>query len=197
LVGTVVGGVPVGGRCAFEAGTALILGLVIDSAISSSPETYFSGSNTGILILGVAFFLIARPLLFGLTASANAIIVQPNLTPLVMSRLHRWTLGQSVTSFDDDFAGRISQKQMQTARTVTEVASETINVVAFALASLVGSLVLVGNIDMRITGVFAIWLVAYFALIRWFLPRVRVRAAGRAAARAMVSGVVVDTITNI
>jgi ATP-binding cassette subfamily B protein len=182
---------------ALEAGTALILGLIVDAAISSTPETFFDGSNNTVLILSVVFFLVARPVLFGLNAWANSVVVQPNVTPLVLSRLHRWTLGQSVSFFDDDFAGRISQKQMQTARAVTDIASETINVVAFALASLFGSLVLLSNIDMRVTGLFMVWLVAYFALIRWFLPRVRVRAAGRASARAMVSGVVVDTITNI
>lgn len=182
---------------AIEAGTALILGMVVDSASNGTPESYFSGSNTALLVGSAAFFLIARPLLFGMTASANAIIVQPNVTPLVLSRLHRWTLGQAVTFFDDDFAGRIAQKQMQTARAVTEVAAEMINVVAFALASLLGSLVLLTNIDARVTGLFLLWLVGYFAMIRWFLPRVRVRAAGRASARALVSGQIVDTITNI
>lgn len=182
---------------ALEAGTALILGLVIDSASNGAPESYFSGSNTALLIGSVAFFLVARPLMFGMTASANAIIVQPNVTPLVLSRLHRWTLGQAVTFFDDDFAGRIAQKQMQTARAVTDVAVETINVVAFALASLLGSLVLLTSIDARVTGLFVVWLVGYFAMIRWFLPRIRILAAGRAASRAMVSGQIVDTITNI
>ncbi len=180
-----------------EAGTAYILGMVVDSVAGSTPETYFSGSNTNVLVILAVFFLVARPILSGLSAAANSIIVQPNLTPLILSRLHRWTLGQSVTFFDDDFAGRISQKQMQTARAVTDVAVETINVVAFALASLFGSLLLLASIDMRISGLFLIWLVGYFMLIRWFLPRVRIRAGVRASTRAMVSGVVVDTITNI
>ena len=69
--------------------------------------------------------------------------------------------------------------------------------VAFALASLVGSVVLLLAIDWRVALGFSIWLVMYLALINWFLPRVRKRAAGRAGARAMVSGEVVDTITNI
>lgn len=182
---------------ALEAGTAYILGIIVDAAVESGPDQILSGSNYGLIALGVGFFLVARPLLFGLSASANAIIVQPNLNPLVLSRLHRWTLGQSVTFFDDDFAGRIAQKQMQTARAVTDVASEMINVVAFALASLVGSLALLTVIDPRISGIFLVWLVGYFALIRWFMPRIRVRAAARAGTRAMVSGQVVDTITNI
>lgn len=182
---------------ALEAGTALILGLVVDSAIETGPDAFFDGSNMAVIALSVGFFLIARPLLYGLTASANAIVIQPNVNPLVLSRLHRWTLGQSVKFFDDDFAGRIAQKQMQCARAVTDVASEMINVVAFALASLVGSLLLLTSINAGVTGVFLVWLVAYFALIAIFLPRVRKRSAGRAGARAMVSGQVVDTITNI
>ncbi|MBI6629334.1 ABC transporter ATP-binding protein [Pontibaca salina] len=182
---------------AMEALTALILGLVIDAAAASGPESFFDGTNTMLILSAIAFFLIARPVLFGLSAASNSMVVQPNVLPLVLSRLHRWTLGQAVTFFDDDFAGRIAQKQMQTARAVTDVAAEVINVVAFALASLIGSLALLGAIDWRVTLLFLIWLVAYFILIAGFLPRIRKRAGFRAGARAMVSGQVVDTVTNI
>lgn len=180
-----------------EAGTALILGMVIDATAQTGPEAFWEGGNIALLVGAIAFFLIARPLFFGLSASANAIIVQPNVNPLVLSRLHRWTLGQTVGFFEDDFAGRIAQKQMQTARAVTDVVSEVINVVAFALASLAGSVMLLLLIDWRVALGFGIWLIAYFTMIRWFLPHIRTRSAGRAGARAMVSGQVVDTITNI
>jgi ATP-binding cassette subfamily B protein len=182
---------------AMEAGTAWILGRMIDASISAGPEAFFDGRNIGLIIGAIAFFLIARPVLFGLSSSANSIMVAPNVNPLVLSRLHRWTLGQNVGFFDDDFAGRIAQKQMQTSRAVTDVAVEMINVVAFALASLVGSVALLVAIDWRVAVGFAVWLVGYFALINWFLPRVRMRSAARAGAKAMVSGQVVDTITNI
>lgn len=182
---------------AMEAGTALILGKVIDATTTAGPDAFFGTQNIGLVVAAVAFFMLARPLLFGLSASANAIIVQPNVNPLVLSRLHRWTLGQTVGFFDDDFAGRIAQKQMQTARAVTDVVSEVINVVAFALASLAGSVLLLLAIDWRVAVGFGVWLIGYFAMINWFLPRVRKRSAGRAGARAMVSGQVVDTITNI
>ena len=182
---------------AMEAGTAWILGRVIDATATAGPEAFFDGRNIALIAGAIAFFIVIRPLLFGLSSAANSIIVGPNVNPLVLSRLHRWTLGQNVSFFDDDFAGRIAQKQMQTARAVTDVAVEVINVVAFALASLVGSVLLLIAIDWRVAIGFSVWLVAYFALIRWFLPRVRMRSAGRAGARAMVSGQVVDTITNI
>ena len=182
---------------AMEAGTAYILGLVIDAAVVSGPEGFFGIGNVWMIVGSIAFFLVARPILIGFSTASNAIIVRPNVAPLVLSRLNRWTLGQSVSFFDDDFAGRIAQKQMQTSNAVTSVAAEVINVVAFALASLVGSLALLGAIDWRITILFFVWLVGYFATIRWFLPRVRKRAGERAGARAMVTGQVVDSITNI
>ncbi len=182
---------------ALEAGTALILGMVIDATVSVGPDAFFEPGNIGLIVGALAFFLIARPLFFGLSATANSIIVQPNVNPLVLMRLHRWTLGQTVGFFDDDFAGRIAQKQMQAARAVTDVVSEMINVVAFALASLVGSVLLLLAIDWRVALGFCGWLVVYFAMIRWFLPRIRARSAARAGARAMVSGQIVDTITNI
>ena len=99
-----------------EAGTAWILGAVIDTSISSGPEGIFQGSNLAMIFGALAFFLLGRPVLMGLSSASNAIIVQPNVNPLVLSRLHRWTLGQAVRFFDDDFAGRIAQKQMQAAR---------------------------------------------------------------------------------
>ena len=180
-----------------EAGTAWILGRIIDATVKSGPDQFFDGTNIALILGALAFFLVVRPILFGLSAASNSIMVGPNVNPMVLSRLHRWTLGQNVTFFDDDFAGRIAQKQMQTARAVTDVAVETINVVAFALASLVGSVALLIAIDWRVAIGFSVWLVLYLALIYWFLPRVRKRSAGRAGARAMVSGQVVDTITNI
>ncbi|KAF0676344.1 ABC transporter ATP-binding protein [Profundibacterium mesophilum] len=181
---------------AAEVVTALLLGWVIDAALVSDPAGYFTANMW--LLLGVAaFFVILRPILFGLSAAANAIIVAPNVNPLVLSRLHRWTLGQDVTYFDDDFAGRIAQKQMQTSRAITDVASEIINVVFFALASLVGAAVMLGTINLWIGAALLVWLVGYLALIRGFMPHIRARSMRRAAARAMVSGQVVDTITNI
>ena len=182
---------------AMEAGTAFILGRVIDTAIASGPEAFFSAANLAMILGALGFFLILRPILFGLSAASNSVIVQPNVNPLVLSRLNRWTLGQSVQFFDDDFAGRIAQKQSQTATAVTSVTSEVINVVAFALASLVGALVLMAAVDLRITLLFAVWLTGYFALIRWYMPRIRKLSSARAGARAAVAGQVVDSITNI
>jgi len=181
---------------ATEVVSALILGWVVDAAADSGPTRFFADHFT-LLLAFLVFYLVLRPLSFGISAASNSIIVGPNVMPLVLSRLHRWTLGQAVTFFDNDFAGRIAQKQMQAARAVTDVVTEMINTVAFALASIIGSVIYLLVIDIRIAGALAVWLVAYVGLILFFLPRVRENSAARAASRAMVSGQVVDTITNI
>jgi ATP-binding cassette subfamily B protein len=77
---------------AMEAGTAWILGRVIDATVSSGPDAFFDGTNIGLILGAIAFFLVARPVLFGLSAASNSIMVGPNVNPMVLSRLHRWTL---------------------------------------------------------------------------------------------------------
>ncbi len=181
---------------ATEVVSALILGWVIDAAVQSGPLGFFA-QNASLLLLFLAFYLVFRPLSFAVSAASNSVVIGPNVLPLVLSRLHRWTLGQAVTFFDNDFAGRIATKQMQAARAVTDVATEAINTVAFALASVIGSVIFLVAIDWRIAVALAVWLVAYILMIRYFLPKVKINAAARAAARAMVTGQVVDTITNI
>jgi ATP-binding cassette subfamily B protein len=181
---------------ATEVVSALLLGWVIDAALDSGPATFFQ-AHYGLLLWFIAFYVLLRPAAFGLSSASNAVVVGPNVLPLVLSRLHRWTLGQAVTFFDNDFAGRIATKQMQAARAVTDVATEVINTGFFALASVIGSVVFLLVIDWRVALALAVWLVVYIALIRFFMPRVRVNSAARAAARAMVTGQVVDTITNI
>ena len=179
-----------------EVVSALLLGLIIDAVVDAGATSFFA-ENIWLIVGFVLFFVVLRPLAFGLSSAANAIVVQPNVYVLVQSRLNRWTLGQPVTFFDNDFAGRIAQKQVQTARALTDVANETINTMAFALASIIGSVILLLTIDARVALALAVWLVGYLALIKYFLPQVRARSGARAGARAQVSGQVVDTITNI
>ena len=176
--------------------SALLLGWTIDAALASGPERVLA-DHAPLLIGSVAFFLILRPLAFGIFSASNSVLVGPNVLPLVLSRLHRWTMGQDVTFFDNDFAGRIAQKQMQAARAMTDVASETINTVCFSLASVIGSAFFLLTVDWAIAVGLLLWLVIYLATIRFFLPRVKKNSSARAAARAMVTGQVVDTITNI
>ena len=179
-----------------DVASATLLGAVIDGVTSAPPGQVWS-ANWPVLLGFVLFFLVLRPVVVGLSTASSNMIVGPNILPLVLSRLHRWTMGHAVSFFDNDFAGRLAQKQMQTARAVTDVAAEMVNVVAFALATVLGSAFFLLSVDGWGAVVLLVWLAAYLGLIRFFLPRIRSHSAARASARAMITGQVVDTITNI
>ncbi|NDV98218.1 ABC transporter ATP-binding protein [Salipiger sp. PrR002] len=181
---------------AFEVITAKLLGDVIDRALGGSAQTVFA-EHWPFLLFCAVFFIAVRPGIAGLSAYVQSVLMQPNVFNLILSRVHRYTLGHSVTFFDNDFAGRISQKEMQTARALNDVISEVVQAVLFALASVIGSIWLVGSIDWRIAIGLVVWVIAYGFLLRFFMPRIRVRSKARAAARAMVTGQLVDTVTNI
>ncbi len=179
-----------------EVFAAILLGMVIDTALALPPDRVFA-DGAGILIGSFLFFAVLRPILFGLNAYSQTIIVQPNVLNLILSRLHRYTLGQAVSFFDNDFAGRIAQKEMQTARALNDVVTEVIHTVLFAVASVVGAVLMLGTVDIRIAAGLVVWMVAYVFLLRFYMPRIRERAQARASARAMVTGQIVDTVTNI
>ena len=178
-----------------EAVSATILGRVIDAA--NGPPSDVFRSHWELFALFAAFYLIARPIIFGINTSALSLTIEPNLFPLILSRLHRWTLGHSVTFFDNDFAGRIAQKQMQTARAATDVVSGSIETAAFALASVIGSVALMVAINGTVSLVLLAWVVGYCLFIRYYLKKVRGASAMRASARANVTGQIVDTVTNM
>ncbi|MEO6299327.1 MAG: ABC transporter ATP-binding protein [Paracoccaceae bacterium] len=179
-----------------EAVSATILGRVIDAANTAMPATVFV-THWQLFALFVAFYLVVRPLVFGLNTSALSLTIEPNLFPLILSRLHRWTIGQAVTFFDNDFAGRIAQKQMQTARAATDVVSGSVETIAFGLASIVGSVALMLAINGWVSALLILWVAGYMLFIRSFLKRIRGASAARASARAMVTGNIVDTVTNM
>ena len=149
-----------------DVSAALILGLMIDSALTSSGDNIFDG-NFMLYAGSIAFFLVLRPSLFAASSYMQSIVVTPNVSNLVLSRIHRWTLDQSVTFFDNDFAGRIAQKEMQTARAVSDVVMEVLQTVLFALASIVGASLMLLAVDEVLAATLFVWLIAYLAMIRF------------------------------
>lgn len=180
----------------FEAISATLLGMIIDDIAKTTPERLWQ--DLGLLFaIFAAYYVVARPIVFGMNTAAASIRVEPNLFPLILSRLHRYTIGQAVTFFDNDFAGRIAQKQMQTARAGTDVVTGLIETAAFSLSSVVGSVLLMATIDARIAVLLVLWIAGYLLFIRASLRRIRGASSARAAARAMVTGQIVDTVTNM
>ena len=172
-----------------------MLGQIIDAVAAAQATGQDMWSRNLLTFTGFAVvLLILRPLFFAIATGFQSIAVMPNLFAQVMTRLNRHTLGQSVGFFDDDFAGRIAQKQMQTANSIVSVTQETVNAMTFAVTAVLGMLVLSGTVDAGLMIIMLVWLLGYFALLRYFLPRVRRKSAARAGARAGVTGQIVDTV---
>ena len=179
-----------------EAFGAIIIGWVIDTAITNDPSTFVENNFRTLIAISI-FFVIIRPVLMTISAAINGIAMVPNLFPLTFIRLHRHTLGQSIKFFDDDFAGRLAQKQVQTATSISETFNEITNAFSFAIATLVASGFILGSVSSWLTIILLIWIFSFSILIKWFLPHIRLRSKDRAAARAAVTGQVVDTLTNM
>ena len=179
-----------------EMAVGVFTGWLIDAAAAAGPGAFW-GPYTWWIVGGAVFFLVLRPLIAASDAFSTSIVLQPYLFPLVLSRVNRHVLGQSMRYFDNDFAGRISQKAMQISRALTDIVVEVCDIVIYGATMFIVAMLLVGGVDLRLLGIFALWGVAYYATLRWFIPRVRVRSAARAGARTLVTGQIVDTLSNM
>ena len=172
-----------------------LIGWLIDKAQAVGPG--FLASHGWTVALLAVFYLVIWPLSLVANAAFNSVTLGPNLYALVLSRLQKHTLGQSLTFFDNDFAGRIAQKSQQTARALTDVVLEVTNIFGNALSAAIGAAIMLAFVDWRLGLSVVGWLACYGVLMYFYIPRVRKKSKLRAARRAMVTGQIVDTITNV
>ena len=176
--------------------SAAFAGWVVDRAANAAPGAYWD-QFAPLIIFGLVFYMIVRPVALTVDAATTSVVLGPHLFPLIISRLNRYALGHSMRYFENDFAGRISQKCMQTARSLTDIVIETVDVVIFSFMMFVGALILMGGIDGRLLIGFAVWGLLYGCALWYFIPRVMHKSKARAGARTVVTGQLVDTLSNI
>jgi ATP-binding cassette subfamily B multidrug efflux pump len=123
--------------------------------------------------------------------------ILPNFGTLIRWRAHRHVLRQSVGWFENDFAGRIANRIMQTPPAAGEAVFQVFDALGFSLAYVVGALILLGQADPRLAIPLVAWLVLYGFLVRWTVTRVGPASEAASEARSEVTGRVVDSYTNI
>ena len=116
---------------------------------------------------------------------------------LVRWKAHRYILGQSLEFFHNEFAGRVSQKVMQSALAVREVVTKVLDVFVYVVVYFIGTLFLVGRADLWLSVRLIVWLAAYVGILVFFVPRLQKVSMQQADARAQMTGRVVDSYTNI
>ncbi len=149
------------------------------------------------LLLVAAFVLLIRPALHVLDVLVLNNAVMPNFGTLIRWRAHKHVLRQSVGWFENDFAGRIANRIMQTPPAAGEVVFQIFDAIAFALAYMIGAAVLLMAADARLLLPLLVWLALYAVLVHWTLQRVGPASKAASDARSTVTGRVVDSYTNI
>ncbi|MBX2809439.1 MAG: ABC transporter ATP-binding protein/permease [Cellvibrionaceae bacterium] len=111
--------------------------------------------------------------------------------------MHRYLLGQSYAFYQNEFAGRVATKVLQTALAVRESVMKVLDVLLFVGVYFLGMLVLVAAADYRLMAPLLFWLLGYGVALYYFIPRLRAISSKQADARAMMTGRIVDSYTNI
>ncbi|MEO1276654.1 MAG: ABC transporter ATP-binding protein, partial [Pseudomonadota bacterium] len=140
---------------------------------------------------------VVRPALMVINSGLSSLAITPGLSHQSIWRLHLHTLGQSVSYFQDDFAGRISQKELQTANAVGSATNEFLNSITYGLSAVIGAALVLGAANGLLAVLLALWFVAYVALVARYLPHIRAASRARADARSALSGRLVDQISHI
>ncbi|MGQ4878578.1 ABC transporter ATP-binding protein [Billgrantia sp. LNSP4103-1] len=110
---------------------------------------------------------------------------------------HRHMLGQSLAFYQDEFAGRVSQKVMQTALAIRETVTKLLDLMVYVLVYFAGAMLLMGQAEPWLMLPLMLWLVGYVAILWHYVPRLRRVSMEQADARAMMTGRIVDSYSNI
>jgi ATP-binding cassette subfamily B protein len=181
---------------AAEAAVFYLIGGLVDRAAAAGPGQVFAAEWPWLLALLFAV-VVAKPLAQLGQSAMTSLAIGPGLNPMTIWRLHRHTLGQSMRYFEEDFTGRVAQKQSQTAMALTNVVIDTLSALGMLSAYLVTMAALLAAAEPWLGLVVVLWAVGFALALRWGVPRVRARAKARAAARATVTGQLVDSLSHI
>jgi len=181
---------------AVEVGLIYYMGRVVDMLSTAAPAEVWQAHGVE-LLLAAAFVLLLRPVIQALDVLVLNNTLLPNFATLIRWRAHRHVLRQSVGWFENDFAGRIANRIVQTPPAAGEAMFQIFDALTFALAYLVGAAILLWGADPRLALPLVIWFALYGGLVRWTVVNVGPASKAASDARSEVTGRVVDSYTNI
>jgi len=172
------------------------LGSIVDWLSVQNRQTFLQ--TEGWKLAGMAFVVVfLLPLMAFVQSLFHQQTLMGNYPMRIRWDVHRYLLKQSMTFYQDEFAGRIATKLMQTALAVRECVIKLIDVLNYVIVYFLGMLYIVGSSDWRLAAPLVVWLVCYVLLLRHFIPRLGKVAEEQADARSTMTGRVVDSYTNI
>jgi ATP-binding cassette, subfamily B, multidrug efflux pump len=181
------------------AGEVLLYSFVADIVdwLADADRTTFLAQEGWTLALMGGFVLIVLPLLVLLSTLVMHQTLLGNFPQRIRWMTHRYLIRQSMSYFQDEFAGRIGAKMMQTSLAVREVVMKLLDILVYVVVYFIGAVILVGSTDLLLAVPFLAWLAAYVGMMFYFVPRLGKIAQEQADARSLMTGRIVDSYTNI
>ncbi len=179
----------------FEALLFAMLGHLVDWLGRVQPAQLWTQERTRLLAL--AAVLALSPALVALQAILRYQTLFANFPMRLRWNFHQLMLAQSMGFYQDEFAGRVATKVMQTALGVRDMVFTLTDMLVFVVIYFVTMTAVVGSFDPWLLGPFLGWMALYALALRWFVPRLGRLGAAQADARSLMTGRITDAYTNI
>jgi ATP-binding cassette subfamily B multidrug efflux pump len=179
----------------FEAMLFSVLGRVVDWLAKVEPSRLWTEQRAHLLLL--AAILAGSVVLIGLQSLLKQQALAGNFAMRLRWNFHRNMLAQSLSFYQDEFAGRVAAKLMQTALAVRDTWMILTDILVFVLIYFVTIALVVGNFHLWLLAPFMGWLALYTVAMKYFVPRLGAVAKAQADARSMMTGRITDAYTNI
>lgn len=172
------------------------MGQLVDWLGTYTPQTLFEEQKAELIKMAVVLLVVLPIVVF----FHSAILHQALLGNYPMSirwSAHRYLLRQSVSFYQNEFAGRIATKVMQTSLAVREAVMKLLDVLMYIVVYFGAMVFLVAEADWRLMLPLLVWVIAYAAIQMYFVPKLKKIASSQADARSEMTGRIVDSYTNI
>jgi ATP-binding cassette subfamily B multidrug efflux pump len=173
-----------------------LMGNVVDWLSNANRETFLRDEGGKLWLIGV-FVLVFLPLVIATQSFIIHQTLMGNVPQRIRWLMHRYVIRQSMTYFQDEFAGRIATKLMQTSLAIREVVMKLLDVLNYVVVYFLGAVVLAASNDWRLAIPFVVWLAGYILVLYYFVPRLGKVSERQADARSSMTGRIVDGYTNI
>jgi ATP-binding cassette subfamily B multidrug efflux pump len=174
----------------------LFVGRVVSLITTYEPAMLLTEAWRELAWMAVVLLLLRPTAILAQNLITNQAIVV-NVTNLIRWQSHWHVVRQSWSFFQNDFAGRIANRVLQTGSALRESVVVTLSAVWYIIVYGSSALILLGSVDLRLAVPLVIWAMAYTVLLRRFVPRLKDQSKRVSEARSLVSGRIVDSYTNI
>jgi ATP-binding cassette subfamily B multidrug efflux pump len=179
-----------------DSAVPVFIGHIVTLVSTHAPDTLWRDAWPHLVGMALVLLLL-RPVAMLTQNLLTQNAIAANVTNLVRWQSHWHVVRQNWSFFQDDFAGRIANRVMQTGPSLRESIVLSINTVWYIVVYGTSALFLLSAVDLRLATPLIVWAIAYVFLLRYFVPRLRDRAKDISEMRSWLTGRIVDTYTNI